>query len=373
MISPRTVLLPDGESEFALRVLRCLSQVPGLSVCALSRERWPTIRFSRHLGGFRSHAADDFGRERLDEIKSAAENFKADIILPVGIPANKLLADHRDEVERIATLPPLSSSELFDVVSDKLRFVQFLEREKIPHPKTIYIEQGDLVGERLSELRFPILVKPRLASGGHGIRRFESPEDALRWSSDRQDVSDILFQEFLQGSLVDCNILSEDGEVLAHTIQKALVPAGSPYKPPAGIEFVDNEQALVVTEKVLRALKWSGVANFDLIYDRERDEVKVLEMNPRYWRSLLGSLVAGVNFPELSCLLSEGRPFSRPGYRHVRYVKPETSIGLLAGRYLGKTSPISSLNETGLPFIFRDPLPELAIMLSRPTKTGSAP
>ena len=36
MISRRTVLLPDGESELSLRVLRCLSQVPGLSVCSLS-------------------------------------------------------------------------------------------------------------------------------------------------------------------------------------------------------------------------------------------------------------------------------------------------------------------------------------------------
>ena len=373
MISRRTVLLPDGESELSLRVLRCLSQVPGLSVCALSRHSRPPIRFSRHLAGFESHSVDDFDRERLNLIKGAAETFKADIILPVEIPSSKLLADHREEVERIAALPPLSPSELFDVISDKWRFAQFLERKEIPHPKTIYIEQGESVEERLSELSFPILVKPRRGSGGYGIRRFDSRRDALRWASDRRDTGDILFQEFIEGMLIDCNILSKGGAILAHTIQRALVQGRSPYKPPAGFEFVDDERALAITDRVIRGLEYSGVANFDLIYDQERGEMKVLEMNPRYWMSLLGSLVAGVNFPGLSCLLSEGRPFARPEYRHVRYVRPEASIGLLAGRYFGRSSPISSLKETGLPFVLRDPLPELTIMMSRPTKTGSAP
>lgn len=124
---------------------------------------------------------------------------------------------------------------------------------------------------------------------------------------------------------------------------------------------------------MVQALDWSGVANFDLLVDLERDEVLVLEMNPRYWRSLLGSLVAGVNFPALSCLLSEGTSFMKPEYRHVRYVKPEESLRLLLKGCLGYESPISSLRETGLPFILKDPLPELAIALSRPAKTGSAP
>ena len=156
MISRRTVLLPDGESELSLRVLRCLSQVPGLSVCAFSRHSRSPIRFSRHLAGFESHSVDEFDRERLNVIKGAAEIFNADIILPVEVPSSKLLADNKEEAERIAALPPISPSELFDVISDKWRFAQFLERKETPHPKTIYIEQKESVEKRLSELSFPI-------------------------------------------------------------------------------------------------------------------------------------------------------------------------------------------------------------------------
>lgn len=373
MFPPRTVLLPDGESELALRVLRCLSEYPDISVRVLSRDRWPPIRFSRHLSGFSSHNVDDFDLTRLGRIIEEAKSVGADIILPVEIPSFKLLGDHRDVVTKVAALPPLSQSSLFDAVSDKWRLAQLLGQQCIPHPKTIYVEPNESAAERLLDLHFPILAKPRRASGGHGIQRFESHDQAVRWLSDNPSVHNVLFQEFINGDLISCNILSKDGEVLAHTIQRALVPAGSPFKPPAGIEFVDEQMVLSVIEKLLRGLGWSGVANFDLIYNREQNEVTVLEMNPRYWRSLLGSLVAGVNFPALSCLVSEGRTFPRPTYQHVRYIKPEASLRPLINSYLGMSSPISSLHETGLPFILRDPLPECAIMLSGSAKTGSTP
>ena len=100
---------------------------------------------------------DHFDRERLNVIKGAAEIFNADIILPVEVPSSKLLADNKEEAERIAALPPISPSDLLDVVSDKWRFAQFLEWDEFPHTKTIYIEQEESVEERLSELSFPIL------------------------------------------------------------------------------------------------------------------------------------------------------------------------------------------------------------------------
>ena len=47
----------------------------------------------------------------------------------------------------------------------------------------------------------------------------------------------------------------------------------------------------------MQALKWSGIVNIDFIYDENDKQAKILEVNPRYWQSLLGSLFAGVNFP----------------------------------------------------------------------------
>src|SRR2546428_697479 len=49
----------------------------------------------------------------------------------------------------------------------------------------------------------------------------------------------------------------------------------------------------------MQALKWSGIVNIDFIYDENDKQAKILEVNPRYWQSLLGSLFAGVNFPYL--------------------------------------------------------------------------
>ena len=54
-------------------------------------------------------------------------------------------------------------------------------------------------------------------------------------------------------------------------------------------------------EKLIRELGWSGVANIDMRFDTPHQTPLVLELNGRYWFSLQGSLIAGINFPLLAC------------------------------------------------------------------------
>ena len=45
----------------------------------------------------------------------------------------------------------------------------------------------------------------------------------------------------------------------------------------------------------------------------------VLEINPRYWGSVMASLFAGVNFPYLACMEGMGIPLPEPDFRPVRW------------------------------------------------------
>src|SRR3712207_9519956 len=65
-----------------------------------------------------------------------------------------------------------------------------------------------------------------------------------------------------------------------------------------------------------------------------RSQVGVLEFNPRYWASLMGSLSVGVNFPYLHCLAGVGVPFSRPAYSKKRYRSEEHTSELQSRQYL---------------------------------------
>ena len=45
---PISVLIPDGENDFALPVLRCLGQMQNVKTYVLSNDPWALSRFSRY-------------------------------------------------------------------------------------------------------------------------------------------------------------------------------------------------------------------------------------------------------------------------------------------------------------------------------------
>lgn len=49
----------------------------------------------------------------------------------------------------------------------------------------------------------------------------------------------------------------------------------------------------------VEATQYHGVGEVDSRYDPSTDTYQLLELNPRFWASLLYSLEAGINFPEL--------------------------------------------------------------------------
>lgn len=71
----------------------------------------------------------------------------------------------------------------------------------------------------------------------------------------------------------------------------------------------------------MNVLQWNGIANLDLRYNSQTGQLNVLEINPRIWQSLMGSLSVGVNFPYLLYLLSSDISFAPVSYPEKYYVK----------------------------------------------------
>lgn len=90
--------------------------------------------------------------------------------------------------------------------------------------------------------------------------------------------------------------------------------------------FIHHEEALALAEELVNAMHWTGIANIDMVLD-ERDGCFLIEMNGRYWTSMLGSYRAGVNFPDLACLDALGSEVPRSGYRDSRFVRGSSRVG----------------------------------------------
>lgn len=350
------ILIPDGENDLALKVLRCLGAAPNLRISVLCRDKKHPIHSSKYCYKFFSHTVDAFNRDRLDVILDTARKIKADIIFPIDQPTIRLIAEYRSEVEKVAALPPIASTEAIDTAADKWLLTQVLQREGIPHPQSVYYEKGKPAN--LTMLDFPVLAKPLVGESGRGIERFESLDNLTTFLNSEKSADIYLIQSFVQGYDIDCSVLCENGEIKVYTIQKSVKPGKNKYEPASTIEFVRQEQVYKITEGLMRALNWSGVAHVDMMYDEKSGVPRVLEINPRWWASVIGSLVAGVNFPHLAVLMTQKKTFPKPEYQLVQYTKPEVAYGLLLKKYLFGNPTIKSIKLTGIPYALADLGPE---------------
>ena len=108
------------------------------------------------------------------------------------------------------------------------------------------------------------------------------------------------------------------------------------------------------------------MANLDIVRYPATGETMLLEMNPRYWCTLIGSVHAGVNFPYLSCLSTLDQPLPATDYRLITYA--EKSVALKQARCLvaGRSFlPGFRFRNTTLWIILRDPLPTLVGYVKR--------
>jgi carbamoylphosphate synthase large subunit len=166
----------------------------------------------------------------------------------------------------------------------------FMDVHDIPRPSTVVVAAGSPMPERVSALTFPVLVKPPFESGGDGIRRFEKMQELESFLAGRTDGQDWIIQEYVRGSDIGVNVLCAHGRIIAATVQHAIAPSSTSFAPAIGFEFRDDALAMNVAERLVEKLGWSGVANIDMRLDARSQVPLVLELNGRYWLTLLGSL-----------------------------------------------------------------------------------
>jgi D-aspartate ligase len=300
------------------------------------------------------------GEDYLEAIGRIVREEKIDLVLPVYEDAVRFVSVHRAELEqfcRCALTPP---AELMDRLGDKWQAACLLGATTIPLPETILLTEQNIHDASVLP-RFPVLLKPLVGQGGRQVTLVGSREEFDRLhrlgslTPGRQIV-----QRFVRGHDIDCSVLCRDGEILAHTIQSAVLRHPVPFAPAVGIQFAHDDQVLRIAREVMGHLRWNGVAHLDMRKDEDSGAVLLLEINPRFWMSVIGSVHAGVNFPYLACRAAMGERFDPPVCREGPFVwRFQTAVRLLlTGRALFGTGGLTP-GRTVLRYSLSDPGPDL--------------
>lgn len=352
-----SVLIPDGESSFSLFVVRCLKQEPGINVSIISKNRNSPIRFSRLIKSYDYNKNKNEATE-LSNLCKIIKRREIDIVLPIDQHTISLISRNKKLIENHALITPIPLEKDFLIASDKWLFAEFLKANSIPHPYTVNIESERFL-DKAAAFNYPILLKPKIGFNGHGIRKINNSGELKYFLKIENNVEKYILQNFVEGYDIDCSILSNNGEILAFTIQRGLIKGRWNYGPASGVEFIYNKKVSEIVKDLIRKLNWTGIAHIDLRYDENDDTFKVLELNPRYWGSLLGSLNAGINFPYLSCVCTLGEKLPDNEYQLKNYIAPQDLLALLKTRMENRNQKQHKKYNTGFKYILIDPLPEI--------------
>lgn len=296
-----SVLIVDGYARQTLCMSKGLKKLGAkVSVICFSRldvgysSKYPDKKILHKCG------VEDYSEQEtfvIDEIKSG----RYDVVIPMTDYSATYLSKRKTELLPFAKIA-VNDWEKFNMVIDKLNTMRICTENHIPSPKTLFT--ADPIHE-MDEgiLDYPIVVKPRTAAGSIGFNIVKSREELVDLLNNNTDLNGpLLVQEYVkqEGPQYGAEVFRDSsGNIKACLVAK--IPRWFPLD--------GGSRVLSVTihdEKIRRAcidlvnvIDWNGYANIDLVYDADKNEPRILEINPRTGASIKIDFISGVDLARL--------------------------------------------------------------------------
>ena len=359
-----TVLLVDGADRQTLplakayRDLGCkVATINGSKLDLGYASKYPTEKILDPL----------MKRSKTDHaqiIKRLLETGKYDVVVTTSDDTAEQLSLMKSEYERYSHIT-VNAPDLFYMAYDKNKTMRICMEEGIPCPKT-YLDIHKMEDLPLSDMQFPIVVKPASSYGAMGFHRVDSEEDLkLLFSELGSRCSSYVFQEYIPqtGIQFECAMfVDNDNEVKA-----SCVFSKTRWFPVSGGSSTCNYTVIrpdIVDSctKLLKKIGWRGAADIDLIEDPRDGTAKIMEINPRVSGSVKVVLNSGVNIARQMIELAFDEKVSS-------YVDYRPNVGLRCihtdflwfikspNRFRAKPSWFSWKNTTDQVWSLSDPLP----------------
>ena len=260
----------------------------------------------------------------LDEI---LRNGQYDVVVPMGDDAAKYLSKNKNRIETNYSVKcAIADDEVLSIVVDKGRFMDFCEKNGIPHPKTRAITE-DTVESVAEYIGFPSLIKPDFSVGARGITKVNSlSELQQQFSTISKKYKSCTLQEYIDNPDYYYNVMIyRDSQ--GRCSKSAVIKIVRIYPIGAGSSSccvsVENDELLSICKDALDKLNWFGMADFDVLQRKDTQEYKIIEINPRVPASLRAAFISGVNFPEAIVLDTLGERYDIGEYspgKTLRYL-----------------------------------------------------
>jgi len=294
------VLVTDASKRETLAIVRSLSK-KGIAVTVGEDRKLCCSFFSKYIKNkiiYPNPAENPFSF--IKSIYELVKRSKYDAIFPVDDQTTILFSKYKDKLSKY-TKVPVADYETITKGRDKAKTITIARENGIPCPKTYFVD--DIEEIRKDEIEFPVVIKPRESSGARGIAYVNSLEELMReYKKVKKRYGAPLIQEYIPhngGHYSVCALFNQDSEPRAIFVYKELRQYPITGGPATFSVSVEKTDVLKYAIKLLKAMKWYGVAHLDFLIDSRDKKPKLLEVNPRFWSSLELAILSGVDFPYL--------------------------------------------------------------------------
>jgi protein-tyrosine-phosphatase/predicted ATP-grasp superfamily ATP-dependent carboligase len=244
-----------------------------------------------------------------------------DLVVPCDDQRGLPLAAHRDELERWGRIA-LADTEALLLLADKHRTVALARSLGVPVPREALVSSPQELDALRDDLTPPLVLKPASSyvlgdiETRRMVRRADGWEAARRLVGDMTTEGPVAVQELCRGRGVGVELLLHDGAPLLtfqhERLHEPVHGGGSSYR--RGVPV--SPALLDASLRILRAVRYTGVAMVEFKCDPDTGRWVLLEVNARFWGSLPLALASGADFPlALFALLVEGRTAIPRDYR----------------------------------------------------------
>ncbi len=259
---------------------------------------------------------DELSLERVLDVIDLEE--PRGVIVSVGgqIPNNLAMKLHRQGVPVLGTSPVD-----IDRAENRDKFSAMLDKLGVDQPAWRALTSFDDIKEFVSEVGYPVLVRPSYVLSGAAMNVCYDDEELHRFLNMATEVSKeypVVVSQFMQDTKeMEFDAVADKGEIVEYAISEHIEYAGvhsgdaTMIFPAQHVYFSTIRQMKKIARKIAAELNISGPFNIQFL--AKNREVKVIECNLRASRSFpFVSKILKRNFIETATKIMLDAPYSRP-------------------------------------------------------------
>jgi predicted ATP-grasp superfamily ATP-dependent carboligase len=330
----RKVLLLDGYSTRSLACVRSWGK-RNISFAVGGETRRDMSLLSRYTTETFVYTSPKRDVERfIKDVNHYAQLFKADLVFPTSEAAIMACSRHRSD---LSCEPLIPTPHEIETVFSKANTLKVAESVGIAAPRTVHITNECAQGLKTIALDFPVVLKSESSETLHEGKAVTSAKTFYAFTRGELEHESrarlargesLLVQEFIDGYGVGVSGVFSKGRPVALVAHRRIRESNPTGGPSALAETIELDATLLEhTTALFRRIGFTGPAMAEYRIRRRDGKAYLMEINGRFWGSVLLASAAGLDLPYLYWKMLNGLSISEAETRYRVGIRGRNLVG----------------------------------------------